>query len=144
MRVYRYFNQAEYDAYMAGDLKRVARQLNQTTNIGREVCLKFFKNIRDIDVLRLASAQDRTAHYVGVYDIPMSMIRKVSPATQYPASGYDVDFQTIKEFAVPVFKIKPEFFSAVIEDKTKSKPIAELQQEIYELTNQNGSQSQPN
>ena len=139
MRIFRYFNQAEYDAYMAGDLKRVARQLDQTTKIGGEVCLKFFKNIRDIDVLRLATARDASNHYVGVFDIPMSMIRKVSPATQYPASGYDVDFQTIKELAVPVFKIKPEFFTAVIDDKARTKTSAEMMQEIYALT----SQSQP-
>ena len=139
MRIFRYFNQAEYDAYMAGDLKRVAKQLNQTTKIGGEVCLKFFKNIRDIDVLRLATAADKSSHYVGVFDIPMSMIRKVSPATQYPASGYDVDFQTIKELAVPVFKIKPEFFTAVIDDKAKSKPASEIMQEITAAT----SQSQP-
>lgn len=139
MRIYRYFNQAEYDAYMAGDLKRVARQLDQTTKIGGEVCLKFFKNIRDIDVLRLATARDTSNRYVGVFDIPMSMIRKVSPATQYPASGYDVDYQTIKELAVPVFKIKPEFFTAVIDDKARTKTSAEMMQEIYALT----SQSQP-
>ena len=140
MRIFRYFNQAEYDAYMAGDLKRVAKQLNQTTKIGGEVCLKFFKNIRDIDVLRLATAADKSAHYVGVFDIPMSMIRKVSPATQYPASGYDVDFQTIKELAVPVFKIKPNFFMAVIDDKTKSKPASEIMQEISAATSQNQPQ----
>jgi hypothetical protein len=139
MRIYRYFNQAEYDAYMAGDLKRVARQLDQTTKIGGEVCLKFFKNIRDIDVLRLATARDASNRYVGVFDIPMSMIRKVSPATQYPVSGYDVDYQTIKELAVPVFKIKPEFFTAVIDDKARTKTSAEMMQEIYALT----SQSQP-
>ena len=139
MRIFRYFNQAEYDAYMAGDLKRVARQLDQTTKIGGEICLKFFKNIRDIDVLRLATAADQSNHYVGVFDIPMSMIRKVSPATQYPASGYDVDFQTIKELAVPVFKVKPDFFTAVVDDKEKSKTPAELMQEITALT----SQSQP-
>lgn len=139
MRIFRYFNQAEYDAYMAGDLKRVARQLDQTTKIGGEICLKFFKNIRDVDVLRLATAADQSNHYVGVFDIPMSMIRKVSPATQYPASGYDVDFQTIKELAVPVFKVKPDFFTAVVDDKEKSKTPAELMQEITALT----SQSQP-
>ena len=139
MRIYRYFNQAEYDAYMAGDLKRVARQLDLTTKIGGEVCLKFFKNIRDIDVLRLATARDISNRYVGVFDIPMAMIRKVSPATQYPASGYDVDYQTIKELAVPVFKIKPEFFTAVIDDKARTKTSAEMMQEIYALT----SQSQP-
>ena len=140
MRIFRYFNQAEYDAYMAGDLKRVAKQLNQTTKIGGEVCLKFFKNIRDIDVLRLATAADKSAHYVGVFDIPMSMIRKVSPATQYPASGYDVDFQTIKELAVPVFKIKPEFFTAVIDDKARTKTSAEMMQEISAATSQNQPQ----
>ena len=140
MRIYRYFNQEEYDAYMAGDLKRVARQLSQTTKIGGETCLKFFKNLRDIDVLRLATAADPSNHYVGVFDIPMSMIRKVSPATQYPARGYDVDFQTIKELAVPVFKVKPEFFMAVVDDATKSKTSAELMQEISALTSQNQPQ----
>lgn len=140
MRIYRYFNQEEYDAYMAGDLKRVARQLSQTTRIGGDVCLKFFKNLRDIDVLRLATAADPSNHYVGVFDIPMSMIRKVSPATQYPARGYDVEFQTIKELAVPVFKVKPEFFMAVVDDKTKSKTSTEIMQEISALTSQNQPQ----
>ena len=140
MRIYRYFNQEEYDAYMAGDLKRVARQLSQTTRIGGDVCLKFFKNLRDIDVLRLATAADPSNHYVGVFDIPMSMIRKVSPATQYPARGYDVEFQTIKELAVPVFKVKPEFFMAVVDDQTKSKTSAEIMQEISALTSQNQPQ----
>lgn len=140
MRIYRYFNQEEYDAYMAGDLKRVARQLSQTTKIGGETCLKFFKNLRDIDVLRLATAADPSNHYVGVFDVPMSMIRKVSPATQYPARGYDVEFQTIKELAVPVFKVKPEFFMAVVDDTTKSKTSAELMQEISALTSQNQPQ----
>ena len=143
MRVYRYFNQAEYDAYMAGDLKRVARQLDQTTKIGGEICLKYFKNIRDIDVLRLATAGDKSARYVGVFDIPMAMLRKVSPATKYPASGYDVDFQTIKELAVPVFKVKPDFFSAVIADESKSKTAEQLMQEIHSLTSPSSSQNQP-
>ena len=108
--------------------------------MGGDVCLKFFKNIRDIDVLRLATAADETNHYVGVFDIPLSMVRKVSPAMKYPARGYDVDYQTIKELAVPVFKIKPEFFTAVVDDKSKSKTPAEILQEISTLTTQNQPQ----
>ena len=143
MRVYRYFNQAEYDAYMAGDLKRVARQCVQTTRIGSDVCLKFFKNVRDIEVMRRVNGKDMTPYYLGVYDIPMSMIRKVKPDEKYPAQGYDVDYQTVKEFAVPVFRVKPEFFTAVISDPDKSKTVEEIKQEIYELTSDSPSQNQP-
>ena len=143
MRVYRYFNQAEYDAYMAGDLKKVARQCSQTTRIGSDVCLKFFKNVRDIAVMRRVNGKDLSNFYLGVYDIPMSMIRKVKPDEKYPPQGYDVDYQTVKELAVPVFKIKPEFFLAVIDDPKKSKPVEEIMQEVHALTSASIAQNQP-
>lgn len=57
--------------------------------------------------------------FICKFDIPFHILLRYMGEGYYEPSGYDIPYETIIEFAIPVDKIKPEFLRACAFDKNR-------------------------
>ena len=124
MRVYRYLCEEELKAILDGEMKNIGRRRfnNHSNNHHYKTGVKylhFFKHLKDLQDIRMIKQNEDNTFYVGVFDIPLPTLLAYSGKGYYEAHGYDVNYITIREYAVPSDKIKPDQLLFYMQDKER-------------------------
>lgn len=128
MLVYRYLSKRELDAFEQGDIDSVGAEyfnkkqdFNNTHKYREGVkYLHFFKNVKDIKHIREVR-DDNKEHFLCQFDMPFLTLLMHSGTGYYSSSGYDIDYETVKEYAVPTDDVKAEYLKGYISTKDMSK-----------------------
>lgn len=124
MRVYRYLCEEELKAILDGEMKNIGRRRfnNNSNNHHYKPGVKylhFFKHLKDLQDIRMIKENEDNTFYVGVFDIPLPTLLAYSGKGYYEAHGYDVNYITIREYAVPSDKVKPDQLLFYMQDKER-------------------------
>ena len=125
MRVYRYMCEEELASILDGSMNRVGTtKINNASNTHHYKpgvkYLHFFKNLEDLQDIRMIKKYNKNVFYVGLFDIPLPTLLLNSGKGYYEPHGYDSDRVIIKEYAVPADKIKPEYLVFYMQDKERN------------------------
>ena len=123
MIVYRYLSMEEIIDYVNGRFDKIGQVFGGTEkpNTHRykdgERYVHFFKNIRDLQIIQKLKGHQGEM-LIAKFDIPFTTLAKHMGVGYYPASGYDTDYETVREFAIPTSKLKESFFISCAKDKS--------------------------
>ncbi len=128
MKVYRYLSKRELDAFMVGDMDSVGAEYSEkpcavsNTHKYEEGVkyLHFFKNLEDLKHINKVRTNTKE-HFVCQFDIPFLTLLTHTGVGYYETSGYDSLYETVREFAVPVDKIQPDYLKAYVSTTELSK-----------------------
>ena len=121
MVVYRYLSKRELDAFTEGDMSKVGAEYFETeksisnTHKYKEGVkyLHFFQSLKDLK--HIEKVRDRNKeHFVAQFDIPILTLLSCAGKGYYPASGYDLDCEVVREYAIPVENIRPSFLEGYV------------------------------
>ena len=135
MRVFRYLCEEELKAILNGEMDNVGKlQINNRSNTHHYKqgvkYLHFFKHLEDLHKIRDIKRYTEKNFYVGMFDIPLTTLIMSSGKGYYPASGYDLDHETIREYAVPAEKVKPEHLVYYMLDNNRELTSNQVKSEI--------------
>ena len=104
MRVYRYLDENEFKHIVQGDTENIGSFFaNQSANTHRYKenvrYLHFFKNLNDFQYIQ--NLKESTKMYLCEFDIPLKILFTHFGIGYYVPSGYDCDYNSIYEFAIP-------------------------------------------
>ena len=125
MRVYRYLCEEELQSILDGSMNKVGTtKINNASNTHHYKpgvkYLHFFKNLEDLHDIRMIKKYNKNNFYVGLFDIPLPTLLMNMGKGYYEAHGYDMDRVTIREYAIPADKIKPEYLVFYMQDKERN------------------------
>ncbi len=131
MRVYRYMCEAELKAFLEGDMEKLgSTKVNNASNTHKYKqgvkYLHFFKNVEDLRSIRGIKASLKDNYYIGLFDIPISILAMGMGKGYYNGRGYDIDHVAVREYAIPVEKIKADNLVFYIEDEKRDILAAEV------------------
>ncbi|MBE5735428.1 MAG: hypothetical protein E7361_03185 [Clostridiales bacterium] len=121
MKLYRYMTESELNAFNLNDLTNVGSVFDKTTGhkYANTHCyeegvkyLHFFKNKSDIKFMRSMYKEVEKEFYICEFDVPVLTALKYRGKGIYDMGGYDTDRVYATEYAIPVFKLKPEYLVA--------------------------------
>lgn len=121
MVVYRYLSKRELDAFIEGDMDSVGAEYYESKkSIGNThdykegvKYLHFFQSLKDLK--HIAKVRDNSKeHFVAQFDIPLLTLLSHTGKGYYPASGFDVDYEVVREYAIPVDNIRPSFLDGYV------------------------------
>ena len=73
------------------------------------------KEIKDY----IAKVRDQNKeHFVAQFDIPIMTLIRCAGKGYYETSGYDVSFESVREYAIPVEDIRPSFLDGYVSAKS--------------------------
>ncbi len=135
MRVFRYLCEEELKAILNGEMENVGKlQINNRSNTHHYKkgvkYLHFFKNLEDLHKIRDIKRYTEKNFYVGMFDIPLTTLIMSRGKGYYPASGYDLDHETIREYAVSADKVKPEHLVYYMLDNNRELTSNQVKGEI--------------
>jgi len=129
MRVYRCLDENEFKHIVQGDTENIgsffAKQKSNTHRYKDKVrYLHFFRNINDFQ--HIQNIKDSTKMYLCEFDIPLKILFTHFGVGYYVASGYDCDYNSIYEFAIPSKLFNSSFLRsyAIDEGRTLNKENA--------------------
>ena len=133
MRVYRYLCEEELKSILDGTMHGVGTsKINNASNTHHYKpgvkYLHFFKNLEDLQDIRMIKKYNQNVFYVGLFDIPLPTLLMNSGKGYYESHGYDMDRITIREYAVPADKIKPEHLVFYMQDKERNVTSKEVEE----------------
>ena len=125
MIVYRYLCKEEYDNIMNLKFDKVGSVYAQT-GVSNSFHYKrdrrylhFFKNPDDMEIMQNFYLKDGKDYYFCSFDIPMLKLIQRMGRGYYTARGYDLDYESKREFAIPVDEFNPKWIRDVILDEKK-------------------------
>lgn len=132
MKVYRYMCEEELEAMLNGEMDKIGRlQKNDKTNNHHYKkgvrYLHFFKNLQDIDKIKIINKHSDKVFYIGTFNIPLRFLLQGVGVGYYPVRGYDADYITAREYIMPVEKFQPKYLVEYTRDFSKN--------EVNELIN---------
>ena len=78
--------------------------------------LHFFQSLKDLK--HIEKVRDRNKeHFVAQFDIPILTLLSCAGKGYYPASGYDLDCEVVREYAIPVDNIRPSFLEGYVSSR---------------------------
>ena len=124
MLVYRYLSKRELDAFEEGDIDSIGAEyasqkhnFNNTHKYKEGVkYLHFFKNAGDIKHIKYVR-DDKKEHFLCQFDMPFLTLLMHSGTGYYASSGYDIDYETVKEYAIPTSDVKADYLKGYISTK---------------------------
>ena len=124
MIVYRYLSKRELDAFLNEDMDSVGAEYYESdksvsnTHEYKEGVkyLHFFQSLRDLKHIEKLRTQNKE-HFVAQFDIPILTLIRCAGKGYYSTSGYDCDYETVREYAIPVDNIRPSFLSGYVSSK---------------------------
>ncbi len=115
MIVYRLMSKEELNLYLSGNIKHIGRCFlkGQLSNNHRykkdEKYVHMFRRIKDIEFIKY----DRDFEYLATFDIPIVTLMISHGKGLYKCFDYDcIPCKNVKEFAINVKRMKPEYFVA--------------------------------
>lgn len=121
IKVYRYLPNNELIKMINGDIENIGsfyenNTLSNTHNYKPDKkYLHFFKNIKDLDRIRRIKVKTDNM-YLAEFEIPLITLIKHSGKGAYMPQGYDTDFDTVTEFAIPTKEFQPNFLKNFVAD----------------------------
>ena len=126
MRVYRYLDETELALFEMGEMDKIGttypRRCEQNTHRYQPgvKSLHFFRDLDDLNYIRRINNQPNTHYYICQFSIdPITLIRH-SGTGYYEASGYDIDVNKVREYAIPVSEIEPDDLKFYIKDQDRN------------------------
>ncbi|MBQ8425047.1 MAG: hypothetical protein IJX17_03385 [Clostridia bacterium] len=125
MLVYRYMCKDEYDNIMKLDFDKVGgvyapKGVSNTFKYKRdERYLHFFKEMDDMEVMQKFYLKDGKDYYFCSFDIPFTVLLKTMGKGYYEPRGYDMDYASKREYAIPVSEFNPKWIQDAILDEKK-------------------------
>lgn len=125
MIVYRYLCEDEYKNIMSLNFDKIGGvyQNHGVSNTFRykknERYLHFFKNVDDMETIRELYLKDGKEYYYCSFDIPFGVLLTKMGKGYYYGSGYDIDYISKREFALPVSDFNPKWLRDAIFDEKK-------------------------
>ena len=122
MEVYRYLTMEEILDYVNGRFDQIGRVYTEKNahNSHRykpdQKYVHFFKNLKDFETIQRFKGR-KGDMLIAKFDIPFTTLVRHMGVGYYDASGYDLDHETIREFAIPTTKLKQSYLVAVAKDK---------------------------
>ena len=117
MKVYRIMHEKEYELLKAGDIENLGGYFYGLTlpnnhHYKKDVkYLHFFKNKTALDKYFRSTSFKKEGNFVmGTFSIPFRKLFLHSSYGKYLPSGYDFDYETEKEYALPIGDFKIEYF----------------------------------
>ena len=132
MIVYRYAPHSELQQVLNQDMSNVGgavhgeRECNTHSYKQDQRYMHFMYSIHDIKEIRLLKKDDPQDYYICMYNIPQLHLLRGYGKGYYEAHGYDCDYLTLTEFAVPTDKVKPSYLKGYIKDEDKSMPLSQV------------------
>ena len=125
MVVYRYLSKRELDAFVEGDMESVGAEYYESekrfsnTHKYKEGVkyLHFFQSLGDLKHIAKVRDQNKE-HFVAQFDIPIMTLIRCAGKGYYETSGYDVSFESVREYAIPVEDIRPSFLDGYVSAKS--------------------------
>lgn len=146
MIVYRYLCEDEYKNIMNLEFDKVGgvyepKGASNTFHYKRDKrYLHFFKNPDDMEIMQNFYLKDGKNYYFCSFDIPTLKLITRMGSGYYTARGYDLDYDTKREFAIPVDEFNPKWIRDAILDEKKF----EINQKFNDKNNQNESNTDAN
>lgn len=125
MKVYRYLCEAELNKILNGDMERVGtiygnQNASNTHNYKPNTpYMHFFAKLTDLEKIRDLKAFEPQNFYIALFDIPVTKLLLHTGKGFYPTSGYDVDYDSVREFAVPSSDVKAEHLKFYMKDENR-------------------------
>ena len=122
MEVYRYLTMDEILDYVNGRFDQIGCFYTEKSvhNSHRykpnQKYVHFFKNLNDLEVIQRFKGR-KGDMLIAKFDIPFTTLVKHMGVGYYESSGYDIDHETIREFAIPTSKLKKNYLVAAAKDK---------------------------
>lgn len=135
MIVYRYLSNEELKCFMGGRIDKLgtiynSNNPNNTHKYKKNIrYLHFFKHLRDFPLIQ-KFAKSQEGKFICKFDIPLRTLitRKGTGAYQSLKGGYDYDSEYVKEFAVEVNKMRPEYLVDFIFDEHSDLTVEEVEE----------------
>lgn len=143
MIVYRYLSVSEFQKILSGDTWDLgnfyARNFSNTHKYKLDVrYMHFFKNIYDLPYIQSISRQRPMC--LCQFDMPLLLLIRYMGKGFYDFSGYDNDYQKIREFAIPTELFNSSYLvSATMDHNRKLTPeeaivkLAKNKDKMYEV-----------
>lgn len=122
MIVYRYLSMEEILDYINGRFDKIGGFYDKSTlsNTHRykpgERYLHFFKSLQNLEDIKRVTRKHPDM-LIAKFDIPFTTLIKHLGIGYYEASGYDIDVNKVREFAIPTKKLKIEYFVSCARDR---------------------------
>ncbi len=131
MLVYRYLSENELNNIKAGKVENIGKIMN-TEYIRQNKLnthhyradtkyLHFFRNKDDIRLIKPEYYGIKCPFYYCTFDIPRAVLFFARGYGRYIPSGYDVDYYTVREYAIPTTAFDPKWLVSAKLDKDKDK-----------------------
>ena len=128
MKVYRYLSRSELEAIKNNEIDKLGQEysrfdkgeINNHRYKPNEKYLHFFADKQDLCNIQLLYRKSNKVFYLCEFNIPFTTLMFHRGTGYYQASGYDIDYITAKEFALPTSKFKAEFLTSFSLDENKS------------------------
>ena len=122
MEVYRYLTMDEILDYVNGRFDQIGREYTEKSDHNShrytpgQKYVHFFKNLNDLEIIQRFKGR-KGDMLIAKFDIPFTTLVKHMGVGYYESSGYDIDHETIREFAIPTTKLKRSYLVAAAKDK---------------------------
>ncbi len=132
MIVYRYASSLEMHNILNQDMSNVGgavhgeRECNTHHYKDDKRYMHFIYSLQDLDEIRSLKRNDPLDYYICMYDMPKLSLLRGYGKGYYEPHGYDTDYLSIIEFAIPTEKVKPTYLMGYVKDEEKSTPISQI------------------
>lgn len=138
MIVYRYLSKEELTNILNNNLNKIGnvcydKKYSNTHHYNKDIpYLHFFKYLKDIDKIQSIKHKANNL-YLCKFNIPISKLIFHLGTGYYSAHGYDTDYETVREYAIPANKIKTEYLVSYIQDKSLNLTKEEAEKKFCNL-----------
>lgn len=127
----------ELDDWLNGNMQDLGAEFNDNNlsnthnyKIGNSY-LHFFANIKDLEHIRNIKRSENGDFYVGLFDIPAIKLLPHMGKGFYETRGYDVNFEKVREFAIPSIDMKPEYLLYYMKDQKRDLQPKHIKAEVH-------------